>query len=1684
MRWILESFILLFVAPTMAIAQPSWINDGLVLFENFDKPFGNFALVQGPTEKLGTAGYLDNSGHIFNARVNSRSYTVSYWFMGRPQSSIHPIILQTRPWDCGDYVAAHYYGYDGEGNSLQIVTGLACSENRLEISNKLEHNKYFLITIVYEGNVIKSYLNGILLNEAQISPTDNPQQEVTEIAMGGPEEGREISGAYDNLRVYDRALSSEEISQLYDYETAPTVPQPISEWLVNDLIAYYPLDGNVLDISGNGYHGVSNSSSFAVDRFGLPDGAFNLIPENPSGISINDNIVPSGYDPMTLSFWVQLQEPKLPTNGFTKYPLFSVNQGLEHWNFNLIFQANGVDFTPNVERFDSTGFLGSYSRRSVFESLSDALNWHHFVLSFAGDSLVRLYLDGNPVPWEFSPNSITSFRNTGNFQIGIAPGAPGGATFSGSIDDFRVYRRSLNSAEVLHLYEYESQPPANIPTYMATRLESLVDRDGDGVGDIFERDNGSDPDNPLSVPFTSPNMHSYPIPENALDLKVEFYFADFRSVNNFSVVNHDTKYFQIYLENSNPNPNERFLDIIRTSDGTDLVTDGKLDSLDTSRELKHSKGIFKVTSIIIKDRFTTFIDDEEAFSGKIADFRLNKYGYAEPTRVTFNLLEPSFLVSPPIISVLSYSTDDTDHDSVPDYLEGFYGTDYQNFDTDGDGLSDGTELSLFNGYRSLKRDYSWEEANSEAIDRGGHLATINNELESQIIIKFLEERQSRSSDEYYNTWLGGTDSVVEGNWQWITNEPFYYSQWSPGEPNNDDSTSIQGEDYLFLMGSDYGNGLWSDSANMGWDKGSITHLLVEFGYASDPTKPDTDDDGYSDLQEREWNTNPNIPTFELQVSPQNGGTVQSPKNHFFYDRDEPAILTANPDAGYAFERWSGSLDSFENPLEVTVSEPLVLIPIFKEAIPPTIDSTPYIGSLNEGQSQTFQISYTGTAPFTFQWFNDGSEIDNSTSTLTLSNVTAEHAGVYTFRITNEYGNASLDAVTLSVISPIRILSQSGVVKITEGQPLNLVFAFSGTEPVSIQWFKDEVVLDNVDSNVLLKEGAEISDSGVYSFTVSNELGTAESNPIPVTVNEYIAPPFVTQFMVSPNPALVGSSLALTTAVSGDGPFTFNWYRDSVLLATTDLPLYSIESVTDEDSGEYTVTVSNRVDKDKSSPVSVSVVTPVSITDLPVDTLIMEKSPLELSVTVTGGGQITYTWYRNNKKIDGATSSTYRVPSATFSDTGDYHVVVSNGASTVKSATASVLVTPFIEPPSILIQPKSKRVNLGDPSSLVVSATGAEPLKYQWYLNGNAITGAIKNFILFDSFKVVDTGIYTVTVTNDAGSVTSEPASLSPILPLEIIKLPNDVSVLQGEGFILEVELVSSEDVTESYWAKDGNRIPDSSGLKFEVQNASLENAGNYTFHATDGKVWLQSIPIVVEVNQPPVFTMIPEDITASSGQTVMLQWVADGTGTLKYDLLLNNEVLDSNDTGTFRVKVPELDGDYEFVAKVSNSYGSSTSGPVIVSVQVSSPIIIDQSTSITMVQGEPLELNINAIGGGLSYQWYKGAAKIPDANSPVFIINETGEGDAGTYFVVISNSKGIVTSNPIKVSFGVNVSVQADGANIILRMNPGDKVASWKLQKSYDLLFWEDVQNLEESDLNQLIRPIEEDVMFYRVVER
>jgi hypothetical protein len=87
------------------------------------------------------------------------------------------------------------------------------------------------------------------------------------------------------------------------------------------------------------------------------------------------------------------------------------------------------------------------------------------------------------------------------------------------------------------------------------------------------------------------------------------------------------------------------------------------------------------------------------------------------------------------------------------------------------------------------------------------------------------------------------------------------------------------------------------------------------------------------------------------------------------------------------------------------------------------------------------------------------------------------------------------------------------------------------------------------------------------------------------------------------------------------------------------------------------------------------------------------------------------------------------------------------------------------PPSISSQPTgNSNILAGGYWSMKVSASGTEPLKYQWYLNGSAVIGATTSSILLSDLNSATVGNYTVVVTNNYGAATSAPPAYVGILP--------------------------------------------------------------------------------------------------------------------------------------------------------------------------------------------------------------------------------------------------------------------------------------------------------------------------------
>ncbi|MBN2129791.1 MAG: DUF4440 domain-containing protein [Sedimentisphaerales bacterium] len=82
-------------------------------------------------------------------------------------------------------------------------------------------------------------------------------------------------------------------------------------------------------------------------------------------------------------------------------------------------------------------------------------------------------------------------------------------------------------------------------------------------------------------------------------------------------------------------------------------------------------------------------------------------------------------------------------------------------------------------------------------------------------------------------------------------------------------------------------------------------------------------------------------------------------------------------------------------------------------------------------------------------------------------------------------------------------------------------------------------------------------------------------------------------------------------------------------------------------------------------------------------------------------------------------------------------------------------------PEIIIQPKPLAVDPGEAATFIVTASagGGSNLTYQWQINGIDIFGATAASFTIDEVRQSDLGLYTVTIADSTGAVTSEPAAL-------------------------------------------------------------------------------------------------------------------------------------------------------------------------------------------------------------------------------------------------------------------------------------------------------------------------------------
>ena len=129
--------------------------------------------------------------------------------------------------------------------------------------------------------------------------------------------------------------------------------------------------------------------------------------------------------------------------------------------------------------------------------------------------------------------------------------------------------------------------------------------------------------------------------------------------------------------------------------------------------------------------------------------------------------------------------------------------------------------------------------------------------------------------------------------------------------------------------------------------------------------------------------------------------------------------------------------------------------------------------------------------------------------------------------------------------------------------------------------------------------------------------------------------------------------------------------------------------------------------------------------------------------------------------------------------------------------------PEQRPPVISLSPRSQTAEIGSTVRFRVSADGYPPLAYEWFFNGTTVLGGATNSVLrMADVGSSQSGAYTVVVTNIAGAVTSTPAMLSVIPPVERKTVPA-LTLMGQPGSALNLENVEALNPSPN-WTTLGN----------------------------------------------------------------------------------------------------------------------------------------------------------------------------------------------------------------------------------------------------------------------------------------
>jgi sugar lactone lactonase YvrE len=742
-----------------------------------------------------------------------------------------------------------------------------------------------------------------------------------------------------------------------------------------------------------------------------------------------------------------------------------------------------------------------------------------------------------------------------------------------------------------------------------------------------------------------------------------------------------------------------------------------------------------------------------------------------------------------------------------------------------------------------------------------------------------------------------------------------------------------------------------------------------------------------------------------------GVAVDASGNLFIADTDNSVVRkVVSPSATLVLNNVSGanagSYDVVVSSPYGSVTSSVVTLGV---VLPPAIVRQPQSQWVALGSNATLSVAATGTAPLDYQWYFDGAPLQGQTNaTLTLAAAYLTNAGSYDVSVTNLYGSVTSSVATLTV----SVITEQPVSQ-SLGAGSNVTFSVTtvGEAPYSYQWFFDGSQLPGQTNSALSLSGVDWTNAGSYEVVVSNVYGSVTSAVAVLTVG--IPPGITVQPVGETN--LVQSTASFSVAVSGTGPFTYQWQFNGA-----NLPDSIIGTVAGDGTGGYSGDGGPATQAELADPSGVAVDASgnLFIADT-YNARIREVGTNGIISTVAGNGTEGYSGNGGQ-----ATNAELARPAGVAVDaSGNLFIADWENQRVRKVGTNGIITT---------VAGNGTAAYSGDGGP----ATSAE-LNGPW---GVAVDASGNLFIAdYGNERIRKVGTNGIITTVAGNGTQGYSGDGGPATHAEL-SLPSGVAV-DGSGNLFIADFYNSRirkvGTNGIISTVAGNGTAGYSGDGGAATRAELDFPLGVTVDAS-GNLFIadSSNSRIRKMGTNGIITTVAGNGTmgysGDGGAATRAELsgpigvAVDASGDLfigdQYNMRIRKVVFPGPTLVLNNVNGAN-DGSYDVV--VSSPYGSVTSS--VVSLQVAfPPALVTQPQSHWVVLGSNATLSVAATGTApLEYQWYFDGAPLQGQTNTTLLLSAAAYTNAGSYTVVVTNLYASVTSAVAVVTVGIPPGITA-----------------------------------------------------------